>query len=76
MHLQIASKDFMTDMQALVSGLQTIKVDMEVNRRALLLIQCWGEVFRPFRQDVPLYTELYDSLKSQGKKVPTHIFEV
>ena len=62
MHLQIASKDFMTDMQALVSGLQTIMVDIKVNRRALLLIQCWGEVFHPFRQDVPHYTELYDSL--------------
>ena len=65
LHQQVASKDFMTDMQNLVSGMHA-EVDMEVNRKALLLIQCWGESFKEYRDELPLYYEIYASLKSQG----------
>lgn len=65
LHQQVASKDFMSDLQSLGSGMNA-EVDMEVNRKALLLIQCWGESFKDFREDFPLYFEVYASLKSQG----------
>jgi hypothetical protein len=65
LHHQVASKDFMTDMQNLVSGMNA-EVDMEVNRKALLLLQCWGESFKDLREEFPLYYEIYASLKSQG----------
>jgi hypothetical protein len=66
LHQQIASKDFMADMQSLVSGMNA-EVDMEVNRKALLIIQCWGESFKDCRDELPLYYEMYASLKAQGR---------
>jgi hypothetical protein len=66
-HQQIASKDFMSDMQSLVSGMNA-EVDMEVNRKALLIIQCWGESFKDCRDELPLYYEMYASLRSQGRQ--------
>ncbi len=67
-HQQIASKDFMSDMQSLVSGMNA-EVDMEVNRKALLIIQCWGESFKDCRDELPLYYEMYASLRSQGERL-------
>ena len=48
--------------------------DEDVQKRAILIIQGWGE-FKPYREIIPLYYEKYKELKFRGVANPYNWFK-
>ena len=74
LHLQVASEAFMQDMLSMIVASGT-EVDEDVQKRAILIIQCWGESFKPYREIIPLYYEKYKELKFRGVANPYNWFK-
>ncbi len=76
MHTRVASQDFMGDMLSMVSTPNNI-ADKEVSEKAISLIQCWGESFKPYQDIVPIYYEQYRFLKRQGATpMPANVTDI
>jgi hypothetical protein len=70
LHLQVGGTDFMEQMAKLVDRSGDVR-DVHVYEKALELIQIWGEVFRPRKQALPLFSDTLDALRAAGHRFPT-----
>uniref|UniRef100_A0A7S0HGY9 VHS domain-containing protein n=1 Tax=Hanusia phi TaxID=3032 RepID=A0A7S0HGY9_9CRYP len=67
LHQQVGSKHFMSDLQSIATEQGS---DPAVQRKALELIQAWGEAFKSLDQTLPLFAATLNLLKAQGVEFP------
>eukprot|EP00283_Hemiselmis_rufescens_P026036 CAMPEP_0173445436 /NCGR_PEP_ID=MMETSP1357-20121228/34357_1 /TAXON_ID=77926 /ORGANISM="Hemiselmis rufescens, Strain PCC563" /LENGTH=505 /DNA_ID=CAMNT_0014411613 /DNA_START=338 /DNA_END=1855 /DNA_ORIENTATION=+ len=69
LHANIATKEFMSDISALVLN---PNFDMMLHTKIVGLVQSWGEGFRHMQDKLPLFYETYSTLKAQGVRFPEY----
>ncbi|GLE00691.1 hypothetical protein PINS_up009479 [Pythium insidiosum] len=73
-HKEIAGEAFMSEMESVykVHSCKRGHVSMEIEGRALELIQAWGEAFMDQKFEYPYFIYTYEKLRKKGVKFPKY----